>query len=237
MQFWQASKKSTILITGTSRGLGLEFVKQYAENNFNIIACCRAPSAAEDLQHLKSKFKKNIEIHSLDVASASSIEELIINLSGRPIDILLNNAGIYGNPHQQLGNLEVEDLIQVYATNAIAPLKLSEALIDNLKLGSNKIIACVTSLMGSIGDNTSGAAYAYRASKSGLNMLMRTLAVDLDPLGIRVLLLHPGWVKTDMGGQRAPLEIPVSVNGMRQVIASKTESGVFYDYQGRSLPW
>jgi len=237
MQLWPSSKKYTVLISGASRGLGLEFTQQYAEAGWHVIACCRTPDDAVELQKLHKKYR-SIAIMPLDITSASSVENLSTALAGKPIDLLINNAGIYGQPHQQLGNLDIQDLIHVYATNAIAPLKLSEALIENIKNSKLKTIVSITSLMASITDNHSGGAYSYRASKAALNMMMKTLSNDLENFGIRVLLLHPGWVQTDMGGAKAPLEAAVSVAGMRKVIEATIDvTGCFFDYQGRSLLW
>jgi NAD(P)-dependent dehydrogenase (short-subunit alcohol dehydrogenase family) len=127
----------------------------------------------------------------------------------------------------------------VFRINTIGPMHLTDALVPRIAAGKRKIVAAVTSLMGSIEDNASGGYYAYRSSKAGLNAVFKSLAVDLKPRGITSVVLHPGWVKTDMGGPNAPLEAPESVRGMRAVLAKLTisDTGRFLDYQGREMPW
>ena len=225
----------TVLITGANRGLGLEFTKQYLAETWNVMACYRQNQVSKELSVLQKKYSK-LKIINLDVTSATSMEELKNNLGKSRLDLLINNAGIYSQSNR-LGQLNIEDLVKVFLTNAVAPLKLSEILIENLKLGELKIIANISSIMGSLNDNHSGGAYGYRAGKAALNMFMKTLSFDLEPLGIKVVNLHPGWVKTDMGGDKAPLEIPMSVQGMRKVIQQFSTTGSFYDYLGHKLPW
>src|SRR5574337_539075 len=204
---------ATVVVTGASRGLGLEFVRQYAADGDRVIAACRHPESAVALKGVKG----DVKLVPLDVADAGSIHALsdVIN---EPIDILINNAGVYGKA-QTLGKMDYagwEDLPRITA-------------------GKRKLVVAITSLMGSIADNSSGGFYAYRSSKAGLNAVFKSLSIDLKPHGIAAVVLHPGWVKTDMGGANAPLEIPESISGMRAVIAKlgPKDSGRFYDYKGK----
>lgn len=227
----------TLFITGANRGLGLEFVRQYAKTNSTIHACCRNPEEANELQKLQQTYP-NIHVHPLEITSASSINTLkkIIN---NPIDILINNAGILEND-LPFGQLSIDFLKHTFEVNAIAPLKIAEAFSTHIAKSNRKLIACITSRMGSIHDNTSGRYYSYRAGKAALNMLMKSAAYDLKPLGIKVLLLHPGWVKTRMGGESAPLSPQESIAGMRNVIANYAPplgEAQFYSYQGESISW
>ena len=225
---------ATILITGGSRGLGLEFVRQYAADGDRVIAACREPATASALKSVKG----DVRVVALDVADGGSIRALADALNNEPIDILINHAGVYGKA-QSLGKMDYAAWEDVFRINTIGPMHLTDALIPRIAAGKRKIVCAVTSLMGSIEDNSSGGYYAYRSSKAALNAVFKSLAIDLKPRGITSIVLHPGWVKTDMGGPNAPLEAPESVRGMRAVLAKLTiaDTGRFYDYQGREMPW
>ena len=227
----------TILITGANRGLGLEFVRQYAKEGATIIACCREPNEAKDLHDLQKKHP-NIEIHSLDVSSESDRLKLKEKVS-KPIDILINNAGML-EKGAAFGDISVDELNKTFLVNAVAPLKLTETLLENIAKSQRKLVVCISSSMGSISDNTSGGYYSYRASKTALNMLMKSAGVDLASQGIQVLLLHPGWVKTRMGGSDAMIEPEVSITGMRKVIEKYSAAAGevrFYRYNGEIVAW
>ncbi len=222
----------SVFITGASRGLGLEFARQYAADGWSVVAACRRPSEAPQLERL------GVEIVCLDVADFGAVAALARQLSGRAFDLLLNNAGVYGE-NQELGSIDAEDWQRVLRTNVIAPLKIAEAFLPHVLAGQRKAMAFLTSRMGSIADNDSGGSYIYRSSKAALNAAVRSLAIDLRSRGVSVVLLHPGWVKTDMGGNAAPLDAETSVAGLRRVIddARPAESGIFRDYTGALLPW
>ncbi|MFN4284177.1 MAG: SDR family oxidoreductase [Alphaproteobacteria bacterium] len=224
----------TVLVTGANRGLGLEFARQYAADGWRVVATCRDPASASDL-----KAVAGVEIHALDVRDIAAGRALAETLAGTPVDLLLNNAGVYGPRGQALGNLDAEDWIEVLRVNTVAPLKLAEAFLPHLKAGRGKQAAFVTSLMGSIADNGSGRFYAYRSSKAALNMAVKSFALDTAADGLTAILLHPGWVQTDMGGPDAPVTPKESVSGMRKVLAGATrkDSGDFFGYDGRRLPW
>lgn len=226
-----------ILITGANRGIGLEFVRQYATTADRIFACCRDLANAEDLRILQDQHP-NIELFPLDVTSDTDISNLQKAITS-PIDLLINNAGILLKD-SSFGKLSVEDLTQTFLVNAVAPLKLIEAFVEHLKKGQQKCVATVSSRMGSISDNTSGGYYSYRAGKVALNMLLKSAAVDLKEHGIKILILHPGWVKTRMGGEGAALTAAESVTGMRQVIEQYNPplgEVMFYSYQNEQIPW
>lgn len=228
----------TTLITGANRGLGLEFVRQYAEAGWRVLACCRDPKAAADLTDLAGGSGGRVTVHALDVTDPARAAALAAELDGEAIDLLLNNAGVYER-EGPLGQLDLAAWERSFRVNTLAPIQLSAALVEHVARSQGKRIVNVTSLMGSIGDNQSGGSYAYRSSKAALNMATVCLAKDLRPRGITCLLLHPGWVKTDMGGEQAPLEAPESVRGMRAVIERATleDTGAFLDYEGDVLPW
>jgi NAD(P)-dependent dehydrogenase (short-subunit alcohol dehydrogenase family) len=231
---------TTVLITCASRGLGLELAKQYAAAGAGVIACCREPEKATELQELaKRSADGRVTVLELDVTDLDHIHRLADDLAGQPIDILINNAGIYPRKGERFGSVDGEAWMRTFRTNTIAPLRMCEALIEHVASSARKTIVNITSLMGSIGDNSSGGSYAYRSSKAALNMVTVSMARDLAPRGVTCLCIHPGWVKTDMGGGEAPIEIPDSVKGMKKVIDGATiaQSGKFFDYEGDELPW
>jgi NAD(P)-dependent dehydrogenase (short-subunit alcohol dehydrogenase family) len=225
---------ATIVITGASRGLGLEFVRQYAADGDRVIAACRHPESAIALKAIKG----DIRLVPLDIADAGSIQAVADLIGNESIDILINNAGVYGKV-QTLGKMDYAGWEDVFRINAIGPMHLTDTLLPRIAASKRKLVIGITSLMGSISDNSSGGYYAYRSSKAGLNAVFKSLSIDLKPSGVTAVVLHPGWVKTDMGGSNAPLEPKESVSGMRAVIAKldTKDSGRFFDYRGKELPW
>ncbi len=231
--------QKTVLITGANRGLGLEFSRQYAEAGWRVIAACRAPDAAKELAALALEYN-SVQIETLDVADFAQVEALAESLAEEAIDVLLNNAGVYFDKSGQgLGALDYQAWSRTLWVNAQAPVKIAEAFLPHLERGADKLIVAVSSLMGSIADNTSGGSLFYRSSKAALNAAMHSLALDLAPRGIGVLILHPGWVKTDMGGPNALIEAAESVAGMRQRIKffDLSQSGQFIRFDGAIAPW
>jgi NAD(P)-dependent dehydrogenase (short-subunit alcohol dehydrogenase family) len=229
----------TILITGANRGLGLEFCRQYAVAGHQVIAVCRQPAKATTLNEL-AKQHANMQIHALDVGDFSQITTLSQTLAEVSIDVLINNAGIYpDNAETGFGQLNYQDWSQAFWVNSIAPVKLAEAFLPQIQRSSKKLVVSISSLMGSVSDNTSGGSLLYRSSKAALNAAMKSLAIELAPLGIGVLIFHPGWVKTDMGGKNALIDPLESVTGMRQCIDGflAEQSGNFLKYDGKPLPW
>lgn len=229
----------TVLVTGANRGLGLEFCKQYAEAGWRVLAGCRNPDSAKELKAL-SITHPDISVHVMDMADFAGIERLAFELSEESIDVLLLNAGIYTDDGRNgFGSLDFQKWMESFTVNTLAPVKLAEVFLPHVKRSGKKTIAAVSSLMGSMGDNSSGGSIMYRSSKAALNAAMKSLSINLAGLGINVLILHPGWVKTDMGGENAPTLPIESIAGMRHVIDTATSaySGHFIDYKGKEAPW
>jgi NAD(P)-dependent dehydrogenase (short-subunit alcohol dehydrogenase family) len=228
---------ASVLITGANRGIGLELARQYAADGWRVHACCRNPAGADAL--VAALKGHDALVHPLDVTDAAAIAALRATLEHEPIDVLINNAGIIGGQHQALGDIDYDVWEQTIRTNVFAPYRVAEALVDLVAAGERRIIANVSSLMGSIADNSSGGRYIYRSSKTALNMVVVNLAQDLAEQGITVLAFHPGWVKTDMGGPNATVTPHESAAGMRKVIAEAglDQSGGFFNYDGRVLAW
>jgi len=227
---------TTVLITGANRGIGLEFAKQYAEEGATVIACCRAPEKADALQTMTKT--KGIEVSPLDVTEPKSVEALKAALDGRPIDILINNAGVSGPRREPKNSIDFAGWVGTFTTNSIAPMLVAVALHDNLKAGKLKKLVTITSMMGSISGH-GGGAYAYRASKAAVNSVMHGLSKEWAKDGIVVGIFHPGWVRTDMGGAGAPVSPTDSVKGLRAQIAKlgKANSGEYRDYTGHEIAW
>jgi NAD(P)-dependent dehydrogenase (short-subunit alcohol dehydrogenase family) len=229
----------SILITGANRGLGLEFCRQYGEQGWRVFACCRQPDTATELQALAKQWS-HLTVHVLEVSNFQQVDQLAAQLVSEPLDVLLSNAGVYGDKRDHnFGALDYAAWQESLLINTLAPVKLAEAFLPNLLQAQHPQLVAISSLMGSITDNSSGGSILYRSSKAGLNAAMKSLAIDLQPQNIAVLVLHPGWVKTDMGGERAPTSPEESIAGMRRVISGFTleQSGSFLDYKGELLPW
>jgi NAD(P)-dependent dehydrogenase (short-subunit alcohol dehydrogenase family) len=227
----------SVLVTGANRGLGLEFAKQYAESGYRVFATARDPARAGDLQKL-AKLRDNLSIHTLDVGDPDTIAALAKELGAESIDILLNNAGTMGPRKQSFGRIDYEGMIETFEINTLGPLRMAEAFVEQVARSQRKMMVAVTSGMGSIADS-SGGSYAYRASKSALNMSYHNLALDLKGRGIIALVINPGWVQTDMGGASAPTKVEDSIAAMRRVFDGMTleQSGSFMDYKGGTYPW
>jgi NAD(P)-dependent dehydrogenase (short-subunit alcohol dehydrogenase family) len=228
-----------ILITGANRGLGLEFCRQYGEQGWRVFACCRQPENAAELQTLAAQCK-HLTIHALEVSNFQQIDQLAAQSGFEPLDALLCNAGVYGDKKDHgFGALDYDVWQESLRINTLAPVKLAEAFLPELLKAQHPRIVVISSLMGSMADNNSGGSILYRSSKAGLNAAMKSLAIDLHPQNVAVLILHPGWVQTDMGGSRAPTSPQESIAGMRSVIAEFTlqQSGSFLNYKGEQLPW
>jgi NAD(P)-dependent dehydrogenase (short-subunit alcohol dehydrogenase family) len=229
-----------LLITGANRGIGLEFVRQYIESGWRVFACCRNPDQATLLKQLASMHANSLSLHELDVSDFEQIDRLSTKLANQNIDLLLNNAAVFLDTHaNNLGRTDYEAWMYCLRVNSMAPLKMTEAFVNQVRRGTQKKIINITSKMGSIADNSSGGYYLYRSSKTALNMVTRNLSIDLTPHGIMTATLHPGWVQTDMGGPDALITAESSVAGMRRVIAQLTpaDSGKFYAYNGKEIAW
>jgi NAD(P)-dependent dehydrogenase (short-subunit alcohol dehydrogenase family) len=228
--------QSTVLITGANRGIGLKFAEEYSKLGWHVIATCRNPSHANKLNQLATDFG-SIEIYPLEVSNSDQIHELADALKNKPIDVLINNAGIHRSC--TLGSIDKQAWLESFTINSIAPYEVTIHLLDNILQGSLKKVISITSKMGSIDDNTSGGSYIYRSSKTALNSIMRSLEHDLGHHGIATLTLHPGWVRTDMGGMGAWINVDESVAGMIKQIEklNLSNAGRYVDYAGKKINW
>jgi len=181
-----------------------------------------------------------IEIHALHVEDCQQIKQLALALSGQQIDLLINNAGMYPDRASgSFGNTSTTEWIKAFEVNAIAPMKMAEAFVEHVSESQMKTIVTISSKMGSVADNTSGGSYLYRSSKAAANIITKSLSVDLRPRGIKIALLHPGWVKTDMGGPNALITAKESVSSMIALInrLGLQDSGKFLAFDGAEIPW
>jgi NAD(P)-dependent dehydrogenase (short-subunit alcohol dehydrogenase family) len=222
-----------ILITGANRGIGLKFAEILSANN-NIYATARDITKADDLEKLD-----NTELLELDLLDKDSIKSFCSELKDIPLDMIINNAGIFQDEQMEETILDPELWLDEIMINAIGPVVLSQKLKENIMSGNDKKIIFISSQMGSIDDNYSGGYYFYRTSKSALNSAAKSLSIDWKADGISVLMLHPGWVRTDMGGSNAKLDIDTSVSKMLDVINSLDmgKTGTFLNYEGKKLEW
>jgi NAD(P)-dependent dehydrogenase (short-subunit alcohol dehydrogenase family) len=220
---------STILITGAGRGLGLELARQYAGDGWRVIGTVRSADA---------KLPPGVDRHVADITDWRAVGALAKALGGRPIDVLFCNAGITGKRGMALGSFDYESWQEVFRVNVLGAAAVAEALIDNVLASERKIIAMMTSRLGSITE-ASGVTLPYATSKAALNMLVKGLAATLAGKGAIVVALSPGWARTDMGGASAPLAPETSVSGLRKVIAGlrRQDSGKFLSYDGSTIPW
>jgi NAD(P)-dependent dehydrogenase (short-subunit alcohol dehydrogenase family) len=229
----------TILVTGANRGLGLEFARQYAAEGWQVFAGCRAPPTAKELQRIAAESSGRVRVLEMDVTDAASVRGAAAGLKGEAIDLLLNNAGVGGPPGQWVGGLDYAAWAGVLDTNTLGPMRVVEAFLENVAKSRLKQVVTITSGMGSLEDNTSGGSYAYRSSKAAVNMVMKSLSIDLASRGITCVVVNPGWVRTDMGGSRGTLSPTESIQALRSVIAAlkPEDSGKFLNYTGKPYPW
>jgi NAD(P)-dependent dehydrogenase (short-subunit alcohol dehydrogenase family) len=232
------SIQSSVLVTGATRGIGHEFVRQYAALGYRVFACYRANDGATSLGFLQREFPGRIVAYGLDVTSPYSVAALKTELCETSIDILINNAGVWGGEHQELGNIDYAAWMNAFEVNSIGPFRVIEALRSNVARSVQRKIVTLSSEMGSVGLGGAGA-YAYRSSKAAANRIMQSIAKDLKAEGIFVLTIHPGWVKTDMGTAHAQITSKQSVAAMRMVIErlDAQSSGEFLTLDGLRLPW
>ena len=223
----------SVLVTGAGRGLGLEFIRQYAADGWSVIATVRNEAAAATLRSVDG----HVHVEMLDMRDFAAIENFARQLREQPLDLLIANAGMT-SPGAMRSSDEAKRFLEVLAVNSVAPTLLASALAPNVIRAKGKLVA-ITSQMGSIADNQSGGWLAYRASKAALNAAWRTLAVEMAAEEVAIAMLHPGWVKTDIGGGGAPLEPAESVSALRKVINRLTprDKGVFLNHRGETLPW
>jgi len=224
----------TVLITGAGRGLGLEFTRQFAEDGWTVLAGLRDMDNAPGLAAIDG----DVAVVPLDVADPASVAILAERLSGAPIDMLINNAGILGTRDIVLGEIDYDVWREVLEVNTLAPMRVSEAFLDHLRAGSGRRIVTISSRLGSIGESNGGRCI-YRSSKAAVNAVMKSLAHDLAGEGFTIVVMHPGWVRTDMGGPSAAIDAVESVTGLKRVIDGLTpaDTGKFYNHDGTTIPW
>ena len=231
----------SVFITGANRGLGFEFARQYADEGWQVLATCRDPERADALQGLAEKHPE-VSIDGLDVMDHDQIDAVAAKHTGAPIDVLINNAGIANNdfPRQMFGGLDFDGWAKMIRTNTFGPLKVSEALLENVAMSEQKKIAAVSSTVASFVE-MNYPVYPYSTSKAALNKALLLMAAQLEPRGILVAALCPGHAKTDMGmlAAGASVEVDESVAGMRNIIAGLTpeNSGRFTRYNGEAIAW
>ena len=231
-------ERPVVLVAGASRGLGLELVRQFADRGWRVIGTARDVTRAPELIRLQGERPDRIAIKALDLTAPESIAALKAELSGERLDVLYINAGIMGPTHHDPTRITDGEFDGLMLTNALAPIRLATALLGKLR-DEKSVVVFMTSQLGSILENDTGGYDLYRASKAALNSLTRSFVARLQPPRPTVLSLHPGWVKTDMGGASAPLDAPTSVAGMLDMVERARGAGGhrFLDYQGREIPW
>jgi NAD(P)-dependent dehydrogenase (short-subunit alcohol dehydrogenase family) len=224
-----------VLVTGASRGLGLELARQYAAQGWRVHAACRNPGAAEALRAVAG----DVAIHRLDVEEPKLIAELANALAGEAIDLLVNNAGIAAQARTSLGDLDYPLWERMMRVNVFGQLRMADAFVDQVARSQRRIMLFTSSRAGSIGENLSGGRYLYRSSKAALNAVVRSLAIDLLPKRITCVAVHPGWVRTDMGSAAAPLDAATSVSALRALVdrLEPHHNGRFLNYDGHELRW
>ncbi len=227
------------MITGASRGVGLEFVRQYDADGWRVFACCRTPGQADELAGIASLSDGRVTVHQLDVDQSASVSALKVELGDQPFDVLLNNAGIMGQRNAARGDIDYDAWQTCMNTNVFGPMRVAEAFADNVAASQQKKLITISSRMGSIGETGAANSIVYRSSKAAVNMVMKILANDLGPQGVIATSFHPGWVRTDMGGQGADISAAESAGGIRQVIAGlqAADNGGFRNYDGAVIEW
>ncbi|WP_310393616.1 SDR family oxidoreductase [Hymenobacter sp.] len=235
-----------VFITGANRGLGLELTRQYLERGDQVFAASRQPADATDLQQLHQRYADRLVLLPLDVASADSIAAAVqaVSAATAGLDVLINNAGVYphagsGDAHQRLGHLTHDDAIETMQVNAIGPLLVAQALLPLLRAGQKGRILSMSSGQGSLTWKATGDPYHYSASKAALNMYMRSLAADIGHQGLISVIVDPGWMRTDMGGEAATQEPADSARGIIRLAEQlhAEENGSFVTWQGQPVPW
>jgi len=230
----------SILITGSNRGLGLEWVRQYAEQGWRVYATCRHPLEAPELQDLAAQ-NQQVTVHRLDVTKIEEMNALCVELRKEPIDVLLNNAGVYLEKYRdvELNKICYDQWLYTFQVNTLGAVRMTRAFCEHVARSEKKLVVVISTHMASIADIAAPGAYYYRSTKAALNAVMEGIAFELKPRGIGVLLLHPGWVQTRMGGEGTSLMPPESVAGMRSLVDTFTldRSGRFFRYDGIEMPW
>ncbi|MFC1690195.1 SDR family oxidoreductase [Pseudomonadota bacterium] len=222
----------TVLITGANRGIGLALAEQFSRAGYDVIGTARSPEKAAELMSL------GVRVEQLDVTDQVSVNAMAERLDGVTIDFLVNNAGIKGQ-EGDLADLDVNRMEVVLNVNTLGPLRVTQALFDNVKASEHKVVANISSMMGSMEMNSWGCCLGYRASKSALNSFTKTLSVDYADQGMVFVTLHPGYVQTDMNDGQGNITPAQSAEGLFRVISGlkTSDNGHFYNYDGKEMPW
>ena len=226
-----------VFITGANRGIGLELARHALTLGHTVHAGVRSPEQAKELSMLKTSNPKLCHVHTLDVRDGAQITRVCAALAHESLDLLINNAGVLLQSDADFTDLSEAAVLDSFNINCMGAIRVTQGLIPALERSRNPKIVQITSKMGSIEDNTSGGAYAYRISKAALNMFHKCLSIEYPK--VTCLALHPGWVKTEMGGKEAPIEPSDSALGLWRVIdgAGAEMSGGFFDFRGQEIPW
>ncbi len=227
---------ATVLITGANRGIGLEMVRLYAARGDKVLACCRNPDTADDLNAVAG----DVEVIEVSVGEAGSVADLAKALGDRPVDILINNAGMSGPAYDQQNvfKMDFDGWAETFEVNTMAPVRVMQALMGNLKASENAKVVTITSQMGALSLDMP-VAYAYCTSKAALNKFMKMAALELGKKGINVCVIHPGWVQTDMGGPNADITPKESAAGIVETIdkLNADTNGSFWKWNGEAHGW
>jgi len=229
-----------VLVTGSNRGLGIEWVRQYAEEGWRVFATCRHPAEADDLKALAHSHR-SITVHRLDITKPDDVSALARELRNESIDVLINNAGLYLEKYEDvsLDNLRFDDWELTFRVNTLGCLRVTRALKPMVAASTRRLVVAISTHMGSITEIETADAFYYRSSKAALNASMKGVSLELKPLGIGVLILHPGWNNTRMGGPDAPFRPVDTVAGMRRIIErfDMRHTGRFFRFNGEEIPW
>ena len=238
---------STALITGANRGIGLEFVRQLSGARWKVLATCRDPDAADALRALAGKSGQAIEVHALDAGEPKSISALSALLGEQAIDLLVCNAAVLGLQPALITGAQgrrIQDAddalwFDVFRTNAIGPLRVAAAFAPRVAASARRLMAFMSTRMSVAGENNSGGHYMYRSSKAALNVIVKNLSIELAARGVTCIALHPGWVRTDMGGRGADISPEESVSRMLKILLDPKlpKQAQFLDYRGDTVPW
>ncbi len=228
-----------ILVTGANRGIGLEMVRYGLDKGWRVFACCRHPQQADELLSLAGGSAGQASVHIADMLELATIQALSYELRNEAVDLLVNNAGVYGSKKNRFGAVDARDWLQTFQVNSIAPLKMVEAFVEQIGMSRQKKVICISSKMGSMSDNGYGNSYIYRSSKAALNAVVKSLSIDLKDRKIITVAMHPGWVKTDMGGPNAEISTTHCVERLFSIAQSLTleDSGRFIDIDGSDIGW
>ncbi len=235
----------TLLVTGSNRGIGLEYVRQALASGDHVIAACRKPAEAAALQELSMTFPGQLRLEALDTGSGPSIDAFAGRLTGVPVDVLVNNAGIYGGSwttdaqRQTIDGMDYALWEEMMRVNVMGPFRLVARLVPNLMLGNRKLVVMMSSDLGSITNNLQGQSHGYRSSKAALNMVTKGLSVELRNRGVTVVSMAPGWTRTELGGDAATWGVDESVQRQREVVARLDQgaTGQFINLLGEPVPW